>query len=73
MERVFEHKGEICRIEAELADGVWHVRAMRGEKILCQAGRVPKTYQIDAATLGGHDPLEAMLDAYEMRIRSGDL
>jgi len=73
MERVFEHQGEVCRIEARLDDEVWHVRAMRGEKILCQAGRVPKTYQIDAEALGGLDPLEVMVDAYEERIRAGDL
>ena len=73
MERVFEHEGEVCRIEAQLNDEVWHVRAMRGEKILCQAGRVPKAYRLDAETLGGLDPLEAMIDAYEARIRSGAL
>ncbi|MGX9857057.1 hypothetical protein ACR03S_16725 (plasmid) [Limimaricola variabilis] len=73
MERVFEHNGDICRIDARLDDEVWHVRAMRGKKILCQAGRVPKTYRLDAEALGGLDPLEAMVDTYEARIRSGDL
>ncbi|WP_334062884.1 hypothetical protein [Limimaricola cinnabarinus] len=73
MERVFEHDGDLCRIEARLDAGIWHVRAMRGEAILCQAGRVPMTYRRDAEALGGLDPLEVMLDAYEARIRSGDL
>ena len=73
MERVFEHEGDVCRIEARLDEEVWHVRAIRGEKVLCQAGRVPKTYRLDAEALGGFDPLEAMINAYEARIRSGDL
>lgn len=32
MERVFQHDGETCRIEARLENDIWHVRAMRGEK-----------------------------------------
>lgn len=73
MERVFEHDGEICRIEARLEDDVWHVRAMRGERIVCHAGRVPGAYRLDAEALGGIDPLEVMIEAYEARIRAGEL
>ena len=73
MERVFEHDGDICRIDARRDDKVWHVRAMRSKNILCQAGRMPKTYRFDAQALGVPDPLEAMIDTYEARIRSGDL
>lgn len=73
MERAFEHDGEACRIEARLEGDVWHVRAMRGDRVVCTAGRVPKSYRLDAQTLGGADPLPAMLDAYEHRIRTGEL
>ncbi|PHP27672.1 hypothetical protein [Limimaricola cinnabarinus] len=73
MERAFEHDGEACRIEARLEDDVWHVRAMRGDKVVCTAGRVPGAYRRDAESLGGADPLTAMLDAYERRIRAGEL
>ncbi|SDF19161.1 hypothetical protein [Limimaricola pyoseonensis] len=73
MERAFEHDGQACRIEARLEDEIWHVRAMRGDKVVCTAGRVPRTHRLDAEALGGDDPLRAMLDAYEQRIRSGQL
>lgn len=73
MERAFDHDGDVCTIEARLEGEVWHVQVMRGARILCQAGRVPQTYRMDAEALGGTDPLVALLDAYEERIRSGDL
>ncbi len=73
MERIFQHDGETCRIEAQLDDGIWHVRAMRADKQIGTAGRLPSTYRVDAEALGDEDPLHLLVDRYEQRIRQGEI
>lgn len=73
MERAFEHRGDVCTIEARLEAGVWHVEARRGIKLLCEAGQLRDAERFEAEACGLADPLRALLDAYENRIRTGDL
>ncbi|WP_370160396.1 hypothetical protein [Limimaricola soesokkakensis] len=73
MERVFQHDGDTCRIEARLENDIWHVRAMRGEKQVGTAGRLPAAYRIDAEALGEGDPLHLLVALFERRMRSGEI
>lgn len=72
MERVFQHAGDTRRIEARLENDIRHVRAMREEKQVGTAGRLPAAYRIDAEALGGGDPLHLFVAQYERRMRSDE-